>query len=236
MENYEQFLSRINEFEQPVFTLPPQRFSVNPALKNKVDIFNKFRPFYGDTLIFELSDDTKSEIGRITDALYREAGECLGERLRNGTMHITLHDLSSSNNIADIGENMFRNEIILLKYTQSGKIAKSTIRFETNYIINMVGVSIVLALKPKTRSDYDKLMSLYSVADCVRALPYPLTPHITLGYYRHEGFSADNAERLCRAVNRLNKTSFEIEVSSDNLYYEKFTDMNSYYKIFPLTS
>lgn len=235
MENYEQFLKRINEFEHPVLALPCEYFSVNPSLKSKVDILNKFRPFYGDTVIFELSEETKAKIGGIADILYREAGECFGERLRNDTFHITLHDLSSSNNITDIGEDMFRNEIILLKYVQSGKIEHSTITFETNNIINMVGVSAVLALKPKTRADYDKLIALYGIADCVRVLPYPLTPHITLGYFRHEGFSADNAQRLCSIVNRLNKSSFDIEVSSDRLFYEKFTDMNSYYKIFPLT-
>ncbi len=235
MENYEQFLRRIDEFEQPVFTLPNEYFSINPSLKYKVDIFNKFRPFYGDTVIFELSDEIKAQAGGMIDALYREAGDCFSERLKNDALHITLHDLSNSSNVSDIGEDMFRNEIILLKYAQSGKIGKSTIRFETNYCINMVGVTIVLALKPKTREDYENLIALYGIADCVRALPYPLTPHITLAYFKYEGFSADKAERLCRIVNRLNKTKLEIEVSTDKLFYEKFTDMNNYYKIFPLT-
>ena len=137
--------------------------------------------------------------------------------------------------MSEIGEDMFRNEIIMLKYVRSGKLLKNTIRFESNYLLNMVGVSMVLALKPKTREDYEKLISLYGIVDCVRALPYPLTPHITLGYFRYEGFSADKCERLCRIVNRLNKTKLDIEVTTDELYYEKFTDMNNYYKIYPLT-
>ena len=37
MENYEQFLKRTGEFEQPVFTLPNEYFSVNPALRYKVE-------------------------------------------------------------------------------------------------------------------------------------------------------------------------------------------------------
>ena len=235
MENYEQFLKRTGEFEQPVFTLPNEYFSVNPALRYKVDIFNKFRPFFGDTVIFELSEKDRTQIGGFVDALYKEAGDCFAERLRNDNLHITLHDLSNSNNVSEIGEDMFRNEIIMLKYVRSGKLLKNTIRFESNYLLNMVGVSMVLALKPKTREDYEKLISLYGIVDCVRALPYPLTPHITLGYFRYEGFSADKCERLCRIVNRLNKTKLDIEVTTDELYYEKFTDMNNYYKIYPLT-
>ena len=228
MENYEQFLKRIQTFEQPVMTLPNEYFSVNPALRDKVDSSNRFRRFYGDTVIFELPDEAKTQVGELVNALY-------AERLKNDNLHITLHDLSNSGNVSEIGEDMFRNEIILLKYACSGKIDKNTICFESNYLINMVGMSVVLALRPKTKEDYDKLISLYGVVDCVRALPYPLTPHITLGYFKYEGFSAEDGERLCRAVNRLNKTKLDIEVTTDELYYEKFTNMNNYYKIYPLT-
>ena len=235
MENYEQFLKRIETFENPVFTLPNEYFYVNPALKCKVDASNRFKPFYGDTVIFELSEEAKDSVGEIADSLFKEAGGCFAEKLKKDNLHITLHDLSNSENVSEIGEDMFRNEIILLKYARSGKIAGNTIRFESNGLFNMVGVSMVLALKPKTKDDYDKLMSLYGIADCVRALPYPLTPHITLGYFDYAGFSADNGELLCRAVNRLNKIKLDIEVSTDELYYEKFTDMNNYYKIFTLT-
>ena len=89
MENYEQFLRRIDEFEQPVFTLPNEYFSINPSLKYKVDIFNKFRPFYGDTVIFELSDEIKAQAGGMIDALYREAGDCFSELLIAGRAKAT---------------------------------------------------------------------------------------------------------------------------------------------------
>ncbi len=234
MESYENFLARINSFENPVMTLPNERFTVNNSLKQKVDFFNKFRPFFGDTTVFDLSNNDKSRIESINDTLYKEAPECFGERLKGNTFHITLHDLSNSTEIANIGEDMFRNEIILLKYVNSGRIPNCEITFETNYIINMAGVSLVLALKPKTKNDYEKLIGLYGIADCVKTSPYPLTPHITLAYFRHEGFSAENSENLCRIVNKLNCERFDITVSTNELYYEKFTDMNSYHKVFSM--
>ncbi len=235
MENYAQFTERINSFEKPVMNLGKGDFSINSRVKDKFDNNNKFRPFYGDTTVFDLSPEIKDKLNSIVDTLYSKAEECFTERVKTSTFHITLHDLSNSCDLAEIGEEVFRNELRLLKFVHSQKISKCTVNFETNYIFNMVGTSLVLAVKPKTAEDYDKLMNLYGIVDCVKALPYLLTPHITLAYYNVDGFSKKSAENLCSAVNELNKEKFDITVSSDNLYYEKFTDMNSYHRIFTLT-
>ncbi len=235
MESYAQFTERINSFEKPVLNLGEGDFSTNSSVKDKFDSNNKFRRFYGDTTVFDLSPDIKDKLNLIVDTLYGKAGECFTERVKTSTFHITLHDLSNSCNLAEIGEEVFRNELKLLKFVHSQKISKCTVNFETNYIFNMVGTSLVLAVKPKTAEDYEKLMNLYGIVDCVKALPYLLTPHITLAYYNVDGFSKESAEKLCSAVNELNNERFDITVSSDNLYYEKFTDMNSYHRIFTLT-
>lgn len=235
MENYALFKERINSFEIPVFKLDDKHFSPNPKIKDKFDENNRFRQFYGDTTVFDLPDDVKDRLNLMVDALYKKAGECFAERIKTSTFHITLHDLSNSCDLSEISEEVFRNELKLLKFVHSQKISKCTIVFETNYVINMVGNSLVLALKPKTKEDYDKLMNLYSIVDCVKALPYSLTPHITLAYFNVNGFNAESAKNLCEIVNELNKEKFDITVSSDTLYYEKFTDMNSYHKIFTFT-
>lgn len=235
MENYTQFTERINSFEKPVLDLSEGNFSLNQRVKDKFDKNNNFRQFYGDTTVFDLTPDVKDKLNSMVDILYSSAGECFAERVKTSTFHITLHDLSNSCDLSEIGEEMFRNELKLLKFVHSNKISKCKVNFETNYIINMVGTSLVLAVKPKTKEDYDNLMNLYGIVDCVKALPYLLTPHITLAYYNVDGFDSRSAEKLCSAVNELNKEKFDITVSSDNLYYEKFTDMNSYHRIFTLT-
>ncbi len=236
MENYSQFIERISEFEKPVLEFGSDGFWLNPNVKRKLNENNMFRPFYGDTTVFDLSDYVKSVLNSMVDYLYENAGECFAQRIKTSSLHITLHDLSNSRNLAKIGEEMFRNELTLLKFVHSKKLQAYTIEFETNYIINMVGTSLVLTVKPVSKADYDKLMNLYSIVDCAKTLPYPLTPHITLAYFNVNGFGAESSERLCNAVNYLNKkNSFEITVSTDLLYYEKFTDMNSYHRIFSFT-
>ena len=235
MENYAQFTERINSFEKPVLDLGKGNFSLNPRVKDKFDSNNNFRQFYGDTTVFDLPNDVKDRLNSIVDILYQSAEECFAARVKTSTFHITLHDLSNSCDLSEIGGEVFRNELKLLKFVHSNKISKCEVNFETNYIFNMVSTSLVLAVKPKTKEDYDNLMNLYVIVDCVKALPYKLTPHITLAYYNVNGFGEDSAKKLCSAVNELNKEKFDITVSSDNLYYEKFTDMNSYHRIFTFT-
>ncbi len=235
MENYAQFTERIDSFEKPDLDFGEEGFVLNSRVWDKFDQNGKFRPFYGDTTVFDLPQNIKNKLNSMVDFLYKESGECFAERVKTSTFHITLHDLSNSCELSEISEQVFRNELTLLKFVHSHKIPKCAIDFETNYIINMVGTSLVLALKPKTKEDYNKLMNLYSIVDCAKALPYLLTPHITLAYYNVAGFNRESAERLCEIVNELNKESFELTVSSDTLYYVKFTDMNSYHKIFSFT-
>lgn len=235
MENYTTFLERINAFEKPVMTLPCEPFSVNPSLKNKVNNSNLFNPFFGDTIVFDICKNDKEKIGTIVDTLYREVPECFCEKLAGNTFHVTLHDLCNSTSLDEIAAEICRNEEKLSELFPAKRSVSEKIVFKTNFIINMVGTSLVLALQPKTEKDYQTLMELYCTADEVKTLPYPLTPHITLAYYNINGFSAESAKNLCRTVNELNKSVFELEVDTQALYYTKFTDMNNYDYILPLS-
>ena len=86
-----------------------------------------------------------------------------------------------------------------------------------------------MGLKPSNEKNYNKLMALYSVFDDVKKLDYPLTPHITLAYYNVNGF----AESLAAVVNGLNR-DIETEIAVGSLFYQKFTDMNSYADVIKL--
>ena len=75
-------------------------------------------------------------------------------------------------------------------------------------------------------------MELYYLFDDVKTLGYPLTPHITLGYYNVYGFHPESARKLERIVMELNrKEAIEIELDIENLYYQKFRSMNDYINI-----
>lgn len=90
-----------------------QYFKGNPSILQKVDSNNKFRDFYGDTVVFALDDITKKALNGYVESLYQSAPECFCERLTPDTFHMTLHDLSNSPSLQNIAED-FKREFINL--------------------------------------------------------------------------------------------------------------------------
>ncbi|MBQ9987166.1 MAG: hypothetical protein IJP28_02180 [Erysipelotrichales bacterium] len=229
METYPEFLERIYAFEKKELFLGNDYFSVHHALHQKVDQNNTFRPFYGDTIVFDLDELTKEKITKITDQLYNTVPHCFSERLSPNTYHMTLHDLSNSPNIQDIATEVFQNELQVLE--KSKEVETMKIQMRSTCIFNMMNTSLVLGLYPVNEEEYQKLMKLYAIYNSVKTLPYPLTPHITLAYYNIHGFDSNAARILEHIVNSLNQTDIEIELHTSQLYYQKFVSMNDYIPI-----
>ena len=235
METYEKFLDRINAFEKREISFGNQYFKRNPSISQKVDKSNKFKNFYGDTIVFTLEDAVKEKLSGYVDLLYQSAPECFCERLVSNTFHVTLHDLSNSPVLRNVAEELFENELrVIEKKREIQQQEKTTLKMRSRYIFNMVDTSLVLGLYPADESVYCRLMKLYSIFDDVKSLNYPFTPHITLAYYNVNGFSSESARILESTVNRLNDNSFEIELNMNRLYYQKFKSMNDYFDIINL--
>jgi len=234
MESYKEFLERINSFENKELHLGNEYFGINPSVHQKVNDDNTFKTFYGDTIVFNLTDTEKELLTHYVEQLYNAAPECFCEKLISNTYHMTLHDLSNSPNLSDIAAEMFHNELRVIYKRNAIKPYK--IKMKSKYIFNMVNTSLVLGLYPTDEYEYHKLMELYFLFDEVKQLSYPLTPHITLAYYNSHGFGTESARKLEQAVNRLNLTPLEFELDVKNLYYQKFRSMNDYINIFCLGS
>lgn len=232
MESYNEFLNRINSFQKRVCELGEGDFMVNPSLKNKVDKNNCFKPFYGDTVVFDLDDVTKTILSDYISQLYKAVPNCFCEKLVTDTFHMTLHDLSNSDVLEDTAIDCFNNEIELLQKLRDKQINSSTIKMESTCVFNMVNTSLVLGLKPVNEDEYIKLMDLYNYVDSVRGLPYPFTPHITLAYYNRNGFTEKEKSVLENAVNQLNSNRLEIDLDTKKLFYQKFISMNDYLSVF----
>ncbi|MBQ7385987.1 MAG: hypothetical protein IJW04_05720 [Ruminococcus sp.] len=232
METYKEFLDRINSFEKSEIDLGKDYFKGNPSIALKVNEDNSFRPFYGDTVVFNLDDATKQKLKRIVDRITAVAPECFCESLVSNTFHMTLHDLSNSPVLEDVASELFHNELKALKIAEN--ITEQKIKMKSKYIFNMVNTSLVMGLYPADEEEYTKLMNLYYLFDDVKKLGYPLTPHITLGYYNVKGFSAESARKLENIVKELNANEKEIEIELDTkeLFYQKFISMNDYINIF----
>lgn len=232
MESYKEFLSRINSFEKQELWLGNEYFTINPSVHQKVNDNNSFKTFYGDTVVFNLTDSEKEILASYVEQIYAAAPECFCEKLVSHTYHMTLHDLSNSPNLQDIATDMFYNELHVLEKRNIVKPGK--IKMKSKYIFNMVNTSLVLGLYPADENEYQKLMELYFLFDEVKQLSYPLTPHITLAYYNPHGFNTESARKLEQIVNKLNLTPLEFELDTRNLYYQKFRNMNDYINIFCL--
>lgn len=234
METYKEFLDRINSFEKSEIYLGDSYFTGNASIALKVDENNSYKPFYGDTVVFNLDDATKGKLEKIVDSINAVAPECFCQRLVPNTFHMTLHDLSNSPVLEDVAVELFHNELKAVKIAD--KIAEQKIKMKSKYIFNMVNTSLVMGLYPASVEEYNKLMELYYLFDDVKKLNYPLTPHITLGYYNVHGFDTTSARKLESIVKELNENEVEIEIELDTneLFYQKFVSMNDYIDIINL--
>lgn len=236
METYQEFLDRIAAFEKYKLDLGGKAFKSNPSLSQKVGRDNRFKKFYGDTVVFTLSDDVKAKSAEYAALLYRSVPQCFCEPLEADTFHLTLHDLSSASALRDIERDLLTNKAKIAKMAAGiRKYEDTKIKLRSKYIFNMVHTSLVLGVYPATAGDYDRLMELYAIFDGVKKLPYPFTPHITLAYYNIDGFDLRSVEALESIVNHLNG-EMDMEIDVKELCYQTFDSMNHYADTILLTS
>lgn len=237
MELYGDFFERINKFEKPELDIGESYFHPHAELGAKCCPDGSFRRFYGDTVVFELKHKAREKFGELIDELYEKAPECFSERIDKDTIHMTLHDLSASDDIGEVSPEVFMNEVKILEVLKDDPVKDFTIRMKTNSVINMVSKSLVMALVPCDEEEWNKLQELYELINKVKVCPYPfLTPHVTLAYFNTNGFDEKSVKKLKKTVEKMNGSSFDVILHTDRLYYQHFYSMNSYRNIFPLIS
>lgn len=208
-------------------TLPGYgEFFTNPALEMKVDASGRLLPFYGDTVVFILSDEAKRALALLQDELYSAAPMLLAQRLDPDSFHMTLHDLS----------NAARQDAALISaMVENGKAAKEHIarwqgraplHMKATWLFNMVNTSIVLGLVPADDESRRALEEMYDSMESVISLGYPLCPHVTMAYFRPGTYSQTELASLRRA---LRPVELDVELCMDKLCYQRFTDMNHYF-------
>ncbi|MGN1111647.1 MAG: hypothetical protein ACI4RP_00440 [Acutalibacteraceae bacterium] len=235
MKSYNEFCDWIFSFEEhPLNGQSTKEFKPNDNISAKVDGNGGFKPFFGDTVVFDIDERSKQIVGEYADKLYQAAGGCFADRLITDTLHMTLHDLSNSPELSAVSEEMDCNKSRLLQSLAKTPIEQDSIVMQSTYVFNSSNTSMVLGLMPKGEAEYEKLMSLYGRIDEIKHLGYSLVPHITLAYYRNIGFDYLSLDKLIHAANELSKNKLEIILRTNRLYYQRFTDMNSYNNIFSL--
>ena len=226
MENLTGFHARVDSFQQD--SLPHDGPLVTkPLLVEKVNPDGTLRPFFGNTMIFDLPQDVQLTIARMQVMLHHRCGPMLAEPLAPATLHMTLHDLLNGVDEAALAEPV----------RQTGEQAKAIlaalhaekhppIRLTSTLAFNMGSGSVALGFAPDTEADCAAIMGMHTRFQAVVALNYPLTPHVTLAYYKPGSHATAALAEVLREINALEKV--HIAVDAEGLHYYRFTDMNTY--------
>lgn len=221
------------------------RFSTHPDLRYKVDDAGRFLSFQGSTVVFKLDKPACRYLHRISGILQEKLGGMLAEPIPGASYHMTLHDLISPEQTDAIGA--FADEArttytaqYLSEVTRSLEEAgKRVDEFRSDYsgrriqmradrVVNMVSKSIVLMLRPATEEDYAFLLELYRRFDDIKDLPYPLTPHVTLAYFKPGEIDGDRLAEVIRLIQVDGCDPMMLELSVEGLFAQRFDDMGHY--------
>ena len=211
------------------------QFSTHTGLDDKVGPDGSFRYFPGTTAVFRLDRDT-FRLARLMQAAlhsHLEDTGMLAEPLPESTLHMTLHDLVSpppgggGEGYAGEAENSLTGAVAVVSSVRE-RYAGQEIVMLPDRIVNMVSKSLVLLLKPATERDFSLLLQMYRAFDAVRPLPYPLTPHITLAYFRPGPIDGD---RLGALIGKMQPVPGALPVcrfTPEALTAQSFPDMAHY--------
>ena len=204
----------------------PEVLETSAGLREKVNSEGSLLPFPGNTVVFLLDGDTKDAIRSIQDFLQEHCGSLLAQRLDPDTFHMTLHDLANGPVLHQRGEMAAQAKTILdmIRATPAAPIPMTA-----TWSFNMVNTSIVLGLEPATKDAWNRLDDLYMQFQQVRNLPYALTPHITLAYFRPGCYGPEQTARLRAALGPIDLT---MELQLSELVLQEFADMNHYTTIY----
>ena len=231
-ENYLAYRNRIQGLinQRACFTPENEQLVTAAGLKNKFCEDGSFHTFYGDTIVFQLSEDTKQFLGEIQTSLYGQAAEILAEKLPVESFHITLHDLSSSAFQQDIRTEMEAHQDRMPEIMSFLK-GKRTVYLKAKGMVSMVSTSIVMLFEPAGVEDHDTIQEMYEYIENICSLPYPLTMHCTLAYYKPGIYAPRQWGNLYRLIDDFNR-NYAVErafaVDAHMAEYQIFTSMKDY--------
>lgn len=224
LENLDQFLDRT----QYVWDSLPLSgsFATNAGLRKKVDDSGHLLPFYGDTVIFQMPQEDLIWLEQLQRVLYDRCGVLLADPLPPESFHITLHDLNNAPRQEDIADAMARARIASHELLAS--LGETAFEMRTTAVFSMVNTSIVLGFAPVDEANCTALMDLYERFQPIVFLGYPLTPHVTLAYYRPGDYGEDGLRLLREAIASANASMAQHIVRLRDPQYCRFDDMSRF--------
>lgn len=229
MENLHDFHARVDGFQR--CSLPHGApLTTKPLLVEKVGPDGRLLPFFGNTMIFDLPGETQLQIARLQLILHHRCGVMLADPLAPHTLHMTLHDLLNGVDAAALCEPVRRTGEQAKAILQAQRAAGiPPICLTSTLAFNMTNGSVALGFAPDTEEDCAALMAMHATYQAVVPLNYPLTPHVTLAYYKPGQYGPDAVAALAEALREINALGkVHIAVDAACLHYYTFADMNTY--------
>ena len=208
-------------------------FHTHPDLDHKVNEAGKYLRFPGTTVIFRAGKQCTRIVSLMQELLHAHLGDMLAEPLPKSTAHMTLHDLVNPENtpydLKAVMDDSLDQAVAITEEIRQ-KYAGRQIVLRADRIVNMMSKSLVLLLEPNSEEDYALLMELYRRYDAILSLPYTLTPHITLAYYRSGMLDGD---RLGEVLGRMQPEDEQLIFAFpiENLTVMRFEDMQVYHDV-----
>lgn len=217
-------------------SIPEQeQFETSPGLTQKIGPDGRHLPFFGNSVIFDLSPEDKEKVAHLQSVLYdRErlflSGDepvfCLAEKLAPSTLHMTLHDLMAAPGCRPEDDRQLREvevhaDGLVRQWREQGDL-----HMTASWVFNMVNTSLVLGLRPKDHETYLRLCEMYGALQQVRELNYKLCPHITLAYYRPGVYPREVLDRI-RSLT-FPAEGLDITLRMKDLHVMTFASMNDY--------
>ena len=205
-----------------------------PNLTAKVDGDGHLAPYAGSTIIFKLPEDVTRAIATVQDLLYQSCSGVLAERLDPDAFHITLHDLVSGAPGDELIEHISAVRGRAVEQTAWIAGSSETVRLRSTALFNMVNTSIVLGFAPADGCSCARLMDWYASFQKIVRLDYPLTPHVTVAYFRPGTLAPEQVAALRTVIGQVNcRGPITVELSSNAIEYQEFSDMNHYWRAEP---
>lgn len=210
-------------------SLPVDAGLVTPqSLTLKVDEQGDFKPFFGDTVVFSLPGSMIAWLTEVQAQLYAACGGCLTrERLAPDTFHVTLHDLLSQPGGMPEGVAQNRERVLPLLEDFRGRYPRR-VTVRSVRLFSMMNTSVVMGFEPAGEADCAVLMDMYERLSQIVPLPYPLTLHATLAYYRPGVYDVATVGALRALMRDIGSQRREWTLSLDELHYATFESMGGY--------
>ena len=227
-ETLSAFHARVDGFQR--CSLPHDGALITkPLLVEKVGPNGVLLPFFGNTMIFDLPQTVQLDIARMSLILHHRCGWMLAQPLTPATLHMTLHDLLNGVEEAALREPVRRTGEQAKAILAQQRAVCRPLHLTSTLAFNMVNGSLCLGFAPDTEDDCARLMALHAAYQDVVALNYPLTPHVTLAYFKPGAYGPDEVAQLAQALAEINALpKVHITVDADCLHYYTFEDMNTY--------